>query len=146
LKLKDIHALLADDEASPAPPGGLVGTRQKRKNPRRFGVHLENPGRLERPKEMHQWSPSPSMDNGTKSVSRPTRRCSQIEFKFLEQNFRFPRESVHLSWLNPRSPFGQDLALPVALRERYPSDWRKMPSSSRSSQSRARSWRGFYQR
>jgi hypothetical protein len=52
LTLKDIHALLADDEASPAPPGGLVGTRQKRKNPRRFGVHLENPGRLQRPKEM----------------------------------------------------------------------------------------------
>ena len=27
-----------------APPGGLVKTRQQRKNPPRFGVHLGNPG------------------------------------------------------------------------------------------------------
>ena len=27
-----------------APPGCLVRTREKRKNSRRFGVHLENPG------------------------------------------------------------------------------------------------------
>jgi hypothetical protein len=29
---------------SSAPPGALVRKRKKRKNPRRFGVHLENPG------------------------------------------------------------------------------------------------------
>ena len=29
---------------SSAPPGALVRERKKRKNPRRFGVHLENPG------------------------------------------------------------------------------------------------------
>jgi len=28
---------------SSAPPSGLARTRQKRKSPRRFGVHLENP-------------------------------------------------------------------------------------------------------
>jgi hypothetical protein len=27
-----------------APPGGFVKTRQQRKNPPRFGVHLGNPG------------------------------------------------------------------------------------------------------
>lgn len=31
---------------SSAPPGALVRERKKRKNPRRFGVHLENPGRI----------------------------------------------------------------------------------------------------
>jgi len=32
-----------------APPGGFVKTRQQRKNPPRFGVHLGNPGLIEGP-------------------------------------------------------------------------------------------------
>jgi len=32
------------DYGPSAPPGGLVKTRQQRKNPPRFGVHLGNPG------------------------------------------------------------------------------------------------------
>ena len=34
-----------DAEPPSAPPGGLVKTRQQRKNPPRFGVHLGNPGK-----------------------------------------------------------------------------------------------------
>jgi hypothetical protein len=39
---------------STAPPGGLVRKRQKRKNSRRFGVHLENPG--ENPSWAESWA------------------------------------------------------------------------------------------